>query len=133
MSTMRKHTISTKLASSLGALTLAVSAQGIVHATQITLSEAFDYNAFIFEDYTGYYSDVEGSLAVGGNLVVNDFDVGLQLSPDLTTSSLFVGGDIAYTNGKIRNGQTTVSGNIVANSVEFEGAVNAADLSLIHI
>ena len=131
MSTMRKHTISTKLASSLGALTLAVSAQGIVHATQITLSEAFDYNAFIFEDYTGYYSDVEGSLAVGGNLVVNDFDVGLQLSPDLTTSSLFVGGDIAYTNGKIRNGQTTVSGNIVANSVEFEGAVNAADNATI--
>jgi choice-of-anchor A domain-containing protein len=131
MSTIRKHTISTKLASSLGALTLAVSAQGIVHATQITLSEAFDYNAFIFEDYTGYYSDVEGSLAVGGNLVVNDFDVGLQLSPDLTTSSLFVGGDIAYTNGKIRNGQTTVSGNIVANSVEFEGAVNAADNATI--
>lgn len=131
MSTMRKHTISTKLASSLGALTLAVSAQGIVHATQITLREAFDYNAFIFEDYTGYYSDVEGSLAVGGNLVVNDFDVGLQLSPDLTTSSLFVGGDIAYTNGKIRNGQTTVSGNIVANSVEFEGAVNAADNATI--
>lgn len=131
MSTMRKHTISTKLASSLGALTLAVSVQGIAHAAQITLSEAFDYNAFIFEDYTGYYSDVEGSLAVGGNLVVNDFDVGLQLSPDLTTSSLFVGGDIAYTNGKIRNGQTTVSGNIVANNVEFEGALNAADNAII--
>jgi choice-of-anchor A domain-containing protein len=42
-----------------------------------------------------------------------------------------VGGDIVYTNGKIRNGQTTVSGNIVANNVEFEGAVNAADNATI--
>lgn len=113
----------------IGLLSVAVlllNIQPAIHAAEITLSDAFSYNAFVFEDYTGYYSDVEGSLAVGGNLTVNDFDVGLQLTPDLTTSSLYVGGDITYTNGKIRNGETIVNGNVVANNVEFEDTVNAA-------
>ena len=102
-----------------------LSAPPLSNAAEITLSEAFDYNAFILGDYTGYKSDVEGNLAVGGNLTVSDYDVGLQLAPDLTASSLYVGGDISYVNGTIRNGQTTVSGDMVATGVTFEGGINA--------
>ncbi|MDO6568217.1 choice-of-anchor A family protein [Alteromonas sp. 1_MG-2023] len=132
---MRNSNSSYKIKNSITGVTRAVALSFLatmpLHAAQITLSEAFDYNAFIFEDYTGYYSDVEGSLAVGGNVTVNDFDIGLQLSPDLTASSFYVGGDVSYTNGKIRNGETTVSGDIVANNVEFEDTVNAGgDISI---
>lgn len=113
----------TLYATLLGLATL--STLPLSNAAEITLSEAFDYNAFILGDYTGYKSDVEGNLAVGGNLTVSDFDIGLQLAPDLSASSLYVGGDISYENGTIRNGQTTVSGDIVASGVTFEGGINA--------
>lgn len=95
-------------------------------AAPIALSEAFNYNAFIFNDYEGERSDVEGTLAVGGNLTVEDFDVGLLLPPDLSTSSLYVGGDLNFTRGKVNGGQTTVSGMINANNVEFAGGLNSA-------
>ncbi|WP_420933898.1 collagen-binding domain-containing protein [Alteromonas sp. A081] len=95
-------------------------------AAPIALSKAFDYNAFIFNDYEGERSDVEGKLAVGGNLTVQDFDVGLLLPPDLSTSSLYVGGDLNFSRGRVNGGQTTVSGMLNANNVEFAGRVNSA-------
>ena len=39
-----------------------LSAPPLSNAAEITLSEAFDYNAFILGDYTGYKSDVEVNL-----------------------------------------------------------------------
>jgi len=120
------------LCSTLAIMAAALTLSPAGKAGQIPLSDAFDYNAFIFGDYTGYKSDVEGTLAVGGNLNVSDFDVGLLLSPDLSTSSLYVGGNINYVNGTIRNGQTTVNGNLSATGVTFEGGINAnGNVSLI--
>ena len=113
------------LCSTLAIMASALTLSPMGEAGQLPLSEAFDYNAFIFGDYTGYKSDVEGTLAVGGNLNVSDFDVGLLLSPNLTSSSLYVGGNINYVNGTLRNGQTTVNGNLSATGVTFEGGINA--------
>lgn len=111
--------------STLAIVMASISLSPSVEAGQIALSDAFDYNAFIIGDYTGYKSDVEGTLAVGGNLTVSDFDIGLQLSPNLTTSSLYVGGNTNYVNGTIHHGQTTVNGNLEATGVTFEGDINA--------
>ncbi|NDW22727.1 collagen-binding domain-containing protein [Alteromonas hispanica] len=105
----------------VGVLSFAPFAQ----AGKIELSRAFDYNAFIFEDFEGRYSDVEGRLAVGGNMTVNDFNVGLLLPPDLSTSSLAVGGDLNFTRGNVHGGDTTVSGSVTASNVTFDNAVNS--------
>ncbi|WP_052010117.1 MULTISPECIES: choice-of-anchor A family protein [unclassified Alteromonas] len=97
----------------------------VAQAGKIELSSAFDYNAFIFENFEGRYSDVEGRLAVAGDMTVNDFNVGLLLSPDLSSSSLAVGGNLDFTRGNVHGGDTTVSNSIVANNVMFDKAVNA--------
>ena len=96
-----------------------------VDASPIELSDAFKYNALIFNDFEGERSDVEGKLAVGGDLTVEHFDVGLLLTPDLSSSSLYVGGDLTYTHGQVHGGQVTVSGMITAENVSFDGALNS--------
>lgn len=100
-------------------------------AATIELSEAFKYNAFIFNDFDGERSDVEGTLAIGGNLTVEHFDVGLLLEPNLSSSSLYVGGDLNYTHGQVHGGQVTVSGMITAESVSFDGALNSGGSSSV--
>ena len=113
------------------AVLAAVMSTPQVSAAKIELSEAFNYNAFIFEDYEGERSDVEGSLAVGGNLTVEDFDVGLLLPTYLSSSALYVGGDLSYTRGHVHAGQTTVSGMVTANSVMFDGALNSTSATTV--
>lgn len=96
-----------------------------VSAAKIELSEAFNYNAFIFQDFEGKSSDVEGRLAVGGEMRVTDFNVGLLLSPDLSESALAVGGNLHFTRGDVHSGSTTVSGMVFGSELSFDKAVNA--------
>lgn len=92
-------------------------------ASTIELSDAFNYNAFIFNNFDGERSDVEGKLAVGGDLTVEHFDVGLLLEPDLSSSALYVGGDLTFNHGQVHGGQVTVSGMIAAENASFDGAL----------
>ncbi|WP_334021935.1 collagen-binding domain-containing protein [Alteromonas sp. S015] len=94
-------------------------------AAKIELSEAFEYNAFIFDSFTGQSSDVEGRLAVGGEMNVTDFNVGLLLSPDMTDSALAVGGNLHFTRGDVHGGSTTVSGMVFGSELTFDKAVEA--------
>lgn len=113
------------------AVVAAIASAPQVSAAKIELSEAFNYNAFIFNSYEGERSDVEGTLAVGGNLTVEDFDVGLLLPTDLSSSALYVGGDLSYTRGHVHAGQTTVSGMVTANNVMFDGALNSGNTTTV--
>ena len=54
------------------AVLVAVVSAPQVSAAKIELSEAFNYNAFIFQDFEGKSSDVEGRLAVGGEMRAGD-------------------------------------------------------------
>merc|ERR1712137_1077057 len=90
------------------AFAAALISSPLSYAGTIELSQAFNYNAFIFNDFSG-----EG------------FDVGLLLPQDLSESSLYVGGDLSFSRGKVNGGQTTVSGMVEASYVEFAGAVNS--------
>ena len=107
------------------AVLVAVVSAPQVSAAKIELSEAFNYNAFIFQDFEGKSSDVEGRLAVGGEMRVTDFNVGLLLSPDLSESALAVGGNLHFTRGDVHGGSTTVSGMVFGSELSFDKAVNA--------
>ena len=96
-----------------------------VSAAKIELSEAFNYNAFIFDSFTGHSSDVEGRLAVGGEMNVTDFNVGLLLSPDISESALAVGGNLHFARGDVHGGSTTVSGMVFGSELTFDKAINA--------
>ena len=103
----------------------AVTSATHVSAAKIELSEAFNYNAFIFQNFEGQSSDVEGRLAVGGEMRVTDFNVGLLLSPDLSESALAVGGNLHFTRGNVHGGPTTVSGMVFGSELSFDNAINA--------
>merc|ERR1712187_649068 len=107
------------------AVLAAVMSAPQVPAAKIELSEAFEYNAFIFDSFTGQSSDVEGRLAVGGEMNVSDFNVGLLLSPDMSESALAVGGNLHFTRGDVHGGSTTVSGMVFGSELTFDKAVNA--------
>ena len=57
-----------------------------------------DYNLFALEDYSqGHY--IEGRVAAGGNIFLEDFSVGEKLSETDTAQALVAGGDLTLTRG----------------------------------
>lgn len=76
-----------------------------LHATPINFGVARDFNAFVLGDMRAQKSDVEGRLAVGGNVHLRDYSVGMQLSnSNGTRDDLVVGGQIDFKNGRIYHG-----------------------------
>lgn len=69
------------------------------------LGIAGNYNAFVFADYAGKYSDVEGRLAVGHDASLVGYGVGDRLTNSHgTRDDLIVGHALTYTNGQVFNG-----------------------------
>lgn len=62
-----------------------------------------DFNVVIRDNYTATNSDVEGRLAVGGNLNVENYSVASNI-PSKNGVSLSVGGDFRYINGQVFKG-----------------------------
>lgn len=88
------------------ALLTAGLAQASVAAAPVAvdLGLATGYSGFFFGNVTGA-ADVEGALAVGGNMTTG-FDVGYRIPYGSTAPSLVVGGNVNLTSGTIYNGPT---------------------------
>lgn len=74
------------------------------------LGLATSFNAFVFEDWSATSSDVEGRVAVGGNLSINHYSLGDKLDPATAGVSVVVGGDFTFPSGRIYHGNTVVGG-----------------------
>jgi large repetitive protein len=68
-----------------------------VQGTQIHLN---DFNLFVLEDYNGGH-DVQGKVAVGGNLTMNGFTVGAGLYETNIAQTLVVGGNLSLSHGGV--------------------------------
>ena len=76
------------------------------------IGQAADFNAYIMEDMQGTHSDVEGRLAVGGNLTLDNYGLGLQLN-DQGSKPVFVGGgDAKMRDSRVYNGDAVAAGTI---------------------
>lgn len=64
------------------------------------------YDVFVFNDFSLSNTEVNGSLAVGGNASLANFGVGKFLPPGYTGNSLVVGGSLTTNSGTIWQGQT---------------------------
>ena len=62
------------------------------------------WNAFVRGNFTSSGSDTEGRVAVGGNLNVSSYAVGLQLPSNFTGDSLYVQGDFKFLGGSVYHG-----------------------------
>jgi choice-of-anchor A domain-containing protein len=69
------------------------------------LGVAGQFNAFIFGDFKGTYSDVQGRLAVGHDATLTGYGIGDRLSNSHgKRDDLIVGDDLKFTNGQVFNG-----------------------------
>lgn len=81
-----------------------------VFATPFNFGVAGDFNAFVIGDMNAHNSDVEGRLAVGGNLTLRDYAIGMELgNSNGTRDDLVVGGQIDFKNGRIYHGNARSS------------------------
>ncbi len=93
------------------AVALALSFTGYAQAAVIDLGIANQYSGFFFGDVNGG-NDVEGRLAVGGNLNAESLkSIGFRASYDAnnSTPSLVVGGNIVSAKIDVYNGSTSAS------------------------
>jgi len=79
-------------------------------AISLDLGVAGQFNAYILGDMSAYNSDVQGTLAVGGNLTLNNYGIGQSLTSSQNGSdSVIAGGAMSITNARIYYGNA-VSG-----------------------
>lgn len=84
-----------------------------VNATPIVFDDMGDANAYVFSDYSGFNSDSQGKLFVGGNATFNGYTVaGLN---DWNSLALTVGGDLMQIGGDIV-GLASIGGNSMISS-----------------
>jgi choice-of-anchor A domain-containing protein len=90
--------------------------------------DASDFNVFVRNNFTAQNSDVEGSIAAGGDFNVQNYSVASSLG-SFSGNSLVVGGDFKYTNGQVFQGNVvtadttpTTSGFTVLNGTLSSGA-----------
>ncbi|MEM6255272.1 MAG: choice-of-anchor A family protein [Cyanobacteria bacterium P01_D01_bin.156] len=100
------------------------------NAASYSLGEAADYNVVVLGDYNMFNTDVQGKLAVGGNLTANTFGVGERLRGDAHGNTLVVGGNIDLSNGKVYGDAVYGGTATVTEDVGFEFRAN--DNTIIH-
>lgn len=86
-----------------------------------------DFNVLVFGDFSASSSDVQGRLYASGNVSLNNYSVGDQLSGGLVGgNSLLVGGNLSFGNGAVYHGDILVGGSAagVSSSVLW-GTINA--------
>lgn len=114
-------------------------------ASATILGPADDYNVFVKQNFVGQNSDVEGRIAVGGEMHVLNYSVGAALAnPDGYSSdfSIVAGERVNFFNGTVANGGIfsdnvvkiggyTVQGDVIANgSFENLGGTVLGDVEV---
>lgn len=90
-----------------------------VHADPFDALRSF--NAVIFQNFNSQSSDIEGTLAVGGNATLLNYSINQSNAP-YNGYGLVVGGNLAFTNGTVwNNGQTYYGGTLSGAAVNYTG------------
>jgi choice-of-anchor A domain-containing protein len=91
------------------------------------LGAAGRYGNFVWDNFTSLSSTVEGRLAVGGNLSLQNFSVGDKLDPNKLHDVVTVGGNVTFPSGRIYYGNLIAGGSVsgVGDAVRFGMATGA--------
>lgn len=89
-------------------------------AMSLDLGLAGQFNAFVLNDMTASHSDVEGRLAVGGNLNLQHYAIGMELGNSQGyRDDLIVGGVLNFSDGRVYNGNARSGGAATIERVGF--------------
>jgi len=78
-------------------------------AQAISLGDASNYNVFILGNLNQSNTDIEGKLAVNGDVNLSNFSIGTKL-PDNSGNVLIAGGDLNLTNVQVNHGDAVYHG-----------------------
>jgi choice-of-anchor A domain-containing protein/RHS repeat-associated protein len=89
---------------------------------------AAGFNAFVEANFESQYTDVEGRLAAGGNIVLGSYGVASKIGVSPETHVLIAGQNITYNNGMIFSGSVLAGGSaaLIANNVRNGMAVGSS-------
>ncbi|MGQ0800578.1 MAG: Ig-like domain-containing protein, partial [Pseudomarimonas sp.] len=90
------------------------------------LGQAQDFNALVFGNFSAQSSDVEGRIAVGGNLSINHYSLADKLTAANAGTSVLVGGNFSFPSGRIYFGNTLVAGSAGAVGAPVRNGLSAA-------
>src|SRR5271168_484999 len=101
----------------LSAIVLIVCFLSDAQADNLTLGAASGYNVFVFNNFTEYNTDAQGSMAVGGNFAPSNgsFTIAGGLSNGSGVYDLVVGGNFLMTGNSMGGGDVYVGGNMTWN------------------
>lgn len=91
------------------------------------LGAASRYGNFVSDNFTSLSSTVEGRLAVGGNLNLQNFSVGDKLDPNKLHDVVTVGGNATFPSGRIYYGNLIAGGSVagIGDAVRYGMATGA--------
>ncbi len=91
------------------------------------LGAAGRYGNFVWDNFTSLSSTIEGRIAVGGNLSLQNFSVGDKLDPNKLHDVVTVGGNVTFPSGRIYYGNLIAGGSVagVGDAVRFGMASGA--------
>lgn len=97
------------------------------HTILGALGAAGRYGNFAWDNFTSLSSTVEGRIAVGGNLSLQNFSVGDKLDPNKLHDVVTVGGNVTFPSGRIYYGNLIAGGSVagVGDAVRFGMAPGA--------
>jgi choice-of-anchor A domain-containing protein/RHS repeat-associated protein len=104
------------------------SRASVVQATAAsctTLGQAQPYNAWTAENFTAQTSIVQGRIAVGGDLSLDQYSLGEGLEAATADVSVLVGGDFTFPSGRINHGDTLVGGSAAGVGAAVRNALSA--------
>jgi choice-of-anchor A domain-containing protein/RHS repeat-associated protein len=84
---------------------------GIAHAESI-LGVAPQFNAFVEGDFTASATDIQGTLAAGGNVKLESYGIAATNPVPASSYSLIAGNSITYGNGQIFHGSIIAGGSV---------------------
>ena len=101
------------------------SSQG--NNSQQSFGAASGFNVFVLENFTSLSSTVEGRIAVGGNLSLQNFSVGDKLDASKLHDVAIVGGKVTFPSGRIYYGNLLAGGSVtgVGDAVRYGMAPGA--------
>ena len=85
------------------------------YANPLTLGQAAGYNVFVFNNFTEYNTDAQGTMAVGGNFAPSNggsFTIAGALSNGAGSYDLVVGGNFTMSGNSMGGGDLYVGGNL---------------------
>ena len=103
----------------------------IMTASGAQAAETFaDYDVMTFGSFTSAWTEVNGSLAVGGSANLSGFSVGKDLPAGFSGNALTVGGNLTYNGGEVFHGNAVVGGSITATGFTVPAGTQTANAAL---